>query len=72
MLYTQKTLSMLEYDKVTAILAEHALTEGARDMALRLVPVSTEKTVIKKDTCSLMFTVCVYMYTIDSMYKTDH
>ena len=48
MLYTQKTLAMLEYDKVTAMLAEHALTEGARDMALRLVPVSAEKIVIKK------------------------
>ena len=48
MLYTQKTLSMLEYDKVISMLAERALTEGAREMALRLVPVSAEKTVIKK------------------------
>lgn len=39
---------MLEYDKVTAMLAERALTEGARDMALRLVPVAAEKAVIKK------------------------
>ena len=48
MLYTQKSLSMLEYDKVIAMLAECALTEGARDLALRLVPVSAEKQVIKK------------------------
>ncbi len=48
MLYTQKILSMLEYDKITAMLAEHALTEGARDMALRLTPVSAEKVVLKK------------------------
>ena len=48
MLFTQKTLSMLEYDKVIAMLADHALTEGARDMALRLVPVAAEKNVIKK------------------------
>ncbi len=48
MLYTQKSLSMLEYDKVIAMLAECALTEGARDMALRLVPVSAEKQVVKK------------------------
>ncbi|MBE6679359.1 MAG: endonuclease MutS2 [Ruminococcaceae bacterium] len=48
MLYTQKSLAMLEYDKVIAMLAERALTEGARDMALRLVPSNAEKTVIKK------------------------
>ncbi len=48
MLYTQKSLAMLEYDKVIAMLAECALTEGARDMALRLVPVAAEKQVIKK------------------------
>ena len=48
MLYTQKVLSMLEYDKITAMLAELALTEGARDMALRLTPVSAEKIVLKK------------------------
>ena len=48
MLYTQKSLSMLEYDKVIAMLAECALTEGARELALRLVPVSAEKQVIKK------------------------
>ena len=48
MLYTQKTLAMLEYDKVIAMLAEHALTEGARELALRLVPSNAEKNVIKK------------------------
>ena len=48
MLYTQKSLSMLEYDKVIAMLAECALTEGARELALRLVPVAAEKQVIKK------------------------
>ena len=48
MLFTQKSLAMLEYDKVIAMLAECALTEGARDMALRLVPVAAEKQVIKK------------------------
>ena len=48
MLYTQKSLAMLEYDKVIASLAELALTDGAREMALRLVPSNAEKTVIKK------------------------
>ena len=48
MLYTKKTLAMLEYDKVIAMLADRALTEGARDLALRLVPASAEKIVIKK------------------------
>ena len=48
MLYTQKSLSMLEYDKVIAMLADCALTEGALELALRLVPVAAEKQVIKK------------------------
>ena len=39
---------MLEYDKVIAMLADCALTEGARELALRLVPVAAEKQVIKK------------------------
>lgn len=38
MLYTQKTLSTLEYDKVIALLADRALTEGAKAMALTLTP----------------------------------
>ncbi len=38
MLYTQKTLSALEYDKVISLLAERALTEGARALAWKLLP----------------------------------
>ena len=38
MLYTQKTLSTLEFDKVIALLADRALTEGAKAMALTLTP----------------------------------
>ena len=48
MLYTQKTLSMLEFDKITAMLADCALTEGAREAALCLVPVSDEKKVMRR------------------------
>lgn len=48
MLYTQKTLSMLEYDKIIAMLADCALTDGARELALRLTPYSAEKKVIYK------------------------
>ena len=48
MRYTQKSLSMLEYDKVIAMLCDCALTEGAREMALRLMPSDSEKTVIRK------------------------
>ena len=38
MLYTQKSLSTLEYDKVIEMLAARALTEGARARALSLLP----------------------------------
>lgn len=38
MLFTQKTLTALEYDKIIAMLAERALTEGARARALALLP----------------------------------
>lgn len=38
MLYTQKSLSTLEYDKVIDMLASRALTEGARARALALLP----------------------------------
>ncbi len=48
MLYTQKTLSMLEFDKITAMLADCALTEGAREAALCLAPVSDEKKVMRR------------------------
>lgn len=46
--YTQKTLSMLEYDKVIAMLAACAFTEGAREKALRLVPSGDERTVLRR------------------------
>ncbi|MBQ8311192.1 MAG: endonuclease MutS2, partial [Clostridia bacterium] len=38
MSFTEKTLNTLEFDKIRAMLAECAPTEGARGMALRLVP----------------------------------
>ena len=49
---------MLEYDKITEMLADCALTEGAREMALRLTPYSAEKKIIYKqkvtaDACRL-------------------
>ena len=46
MLYTQKTLSTLEYDKVIALLADRALTDGARDLAFTLVPSDDFDTVL--------------------------
>ena len=39
---------MLEYDKVTALLAAAALTEGARAKALCLVPSGDEATVLRR------------------------
>ncbi len=46
MLFTQKTLSALEYDKIVAMLAARALTEGARARALTLLPSADYQTVI--------------------------
>ena len=46
MLYTQKALSALEYDKIIAMLAERALTEGARARALSLLPSADFETVV--------------------------
>lgn len=45
MLFTQKTLAALEYDKVIAMLASCALTEGARARALALLPSDDYETV---------------------------
>ena len=46
MLFTQKTLTALEYDKIIAMLAERALTEGARARALALLPSDDFETVV--------------------------
>ena len=46
MLFTQKALSALEYDKIIAMLAERALTEGARARALSLLPSADFETVV--------------------------
>ena len=40
MLYTEKTLKTLEFDKIREMLAAVALTEGARELALSLTPSS--------------------------------
>lgn len=46
MLYTQKSLSALEYDKVIEMLADRAMTDGARDRALTLLPSDDYDTVL--------------------------
>ncbi len=38
MSFTDKTLTTLEFDKICAMLADCAPTEGARDLAMRLMP----------------------------------
>ena len=49
MLYTEKTLKTLEFDKIREMLASHALTEGARAMALELVPTNdADKVVLRQ------------------------
>ena len=50
MLYTQKTLSTLEYDKIVRLLAEHAPTPGARARALQLLPSEDYQAVCRRQT----------------------
>ena len=52
MLYTQKTLNVLEYDKITQMLASCAATDGAKSMALTLLPTDNYDAVIKKQNCT--------------------
>ncbi len=48
MLYTQKTLTALEYDKIVQALAERALTEGAKARALSLLPSNDYEEVVRR------------------------
>ena len=48
MLFTQKTLKTLEFDKIIAMLADCAQTEGSRSRALALVPSGDFDTVNKR------------------------
>ncbi len=50
MLFTQKTLKTLEFDKIIDMLAELCSTEGARKAALSLVPTSDYDTVVLRQT----------------------
>ena len=45
---TEKTLKTLEYDKIRELLAESALTDGARELALRLLPTDREEEIIRR------------------------
>ena len=59
MLYTEKIGKTLEYDKVRALLAECALTEGAKELALRLTPTEDADDVMRRqrrttDACRLI------------------
>jgi len=48
MSFTDKTLTTLEFDKICAMLADCAPTEGARDMAMRLMPSSDTVEVLRR------------------------
>ena len=48
MLFTEKTLVMLEYDKIKEMLADCSFTAGAKSLALRLQPTGIERQVIYK------------------------
>ena len=45
---SEKTLQTLEFDKIRALLAESALTAGARELALRLTPTDREEEIIRR------------------------
>ena len=47
MSFSDRTLSTLEFDKICAMLAECAPTEGAKSLAIRLIP-SDDETVIRR------------------------
>ena len=48
MLYTDKTLSTLEFDKICEMLADCALTEGAKSKALSLRPTDRADTILMR------------------------
>ena len=50
MLFTEKSLATLEFDKITELLALHAATDGARARAFTLVPSDDYETVMERQT----------------------
>ena len=46
MLFTAKTLSTLEFDKIISVLADSAATEGAKARAMSLLPSDEYDTVL--------------------------
>ncbi len=48
MLYSEKLFSTLEFDKIRAMLADCAMTEGARQMCLSLSPTDRPDTVLRR------------------------
>ena len=47
MQFTEKTIKILEFDKIRTMLADCALTDGAKEMALSLIPSEYITTVLK-------------------------
>ena len=47
MQFTEKTIKILEFDKIRAMLADCALTDGAKELAMSLVPCEHIATVLK-------------------------
>ena len=48
MQYTEKTLKTLEFDKIRQLLADSALTEGGRRLALAIMPTDREGEIIRR------------------------
>ena len=48
MAFSNKTLQTLEFDKICAMLAEHAHTDGARAMAARLTPTDDTEEILRR------------------------
>ncbi len=48
MLYTEKTIRILEFDKIREMLASCAATQGAKAMAIRLTPTDERDSVVRR------------------------
>ena len=70
MLFTQKSLSTLEYDKIVLMLAELAATDGAKARALALTP-SDDYNLVVTAACSVKLLADI-TYTLGQLCLDEH